>query len=407
MQVRENLEILESKKMMKDAREDQIELERERIMKKGDIVRSIRRLDLNRLEIEEKEKLVSSQKAQDLRNRQIERSFKLAQELARLKNEEARELRDLKCKKKLFRSPTACSFVDIQSRLLEEKIKKDSQSIDIIRQWYSDDTMDKMQLAKLEENKLLYRADLQNQIIEKRRILREFDEERQRERKIIEQMIDVIHEEDIRAEERKKEIQTCLQAEKEAIFEARKVWKDIQKAAINEENKKIAEIIVEKEVEHKRQMEKKKDISAMREAMTEKIARKMLDDEIKMKEKEAICNELYLEKKKTKEAEESLRLALEKRLRAKQTLDEMVEYRIAATEKKMKEQCMEINFTRNLYEKQLKLDEEAKQKLEEKRRKNNQYGEDLRKIIINNKVEYAMKLLKKQKDIQDECAEKS
>ncbi|XP_046818075.1 meiosis-specific nuclear structural protein 1-like [Vespa crabro] len=407
MQVRENLEILESKKMMKDAREDEIELERERIMKKGDIVRSIRRLDLNRLEIEEKEKLVSSQKARDLRNRQIERSYKLAQELARLKNEEARELRDLKCKKKLFRSPTACSFVDLQSRLLEEKIKKDSQSIDIIRQWYFDDTLDKMQLAKLEENKLLYRADLQNQIIEKRRILQEFDEERQRERKIIEQMIDVIHEEDIRAEERKKEIQTCLQAEKEATFEARKVWKDIQKAAINEENKKIAEIIVEKEVEHKRQMEKKKDISAMREATTEKIARKMLDDEIKMKEKEAICNELYLEKKKTKEAEESLRLALEKRLRAKKILDEMVQYRIAATEKKMKEQYMEINFTHNLYEKQLKLDEETKQKLEEKRRKNNQYGEDLRKIIINNKVEYAMKLLKKQKDIQDECAEKS
>ncbi|XP_035722835.1 meiosis-specific nuclear structural protein 1-like [Vespa mandarinia] len=407
MQVRENLEILESKKMMKDAREDEIELERERIMKKGDIVRSIRRLDLNRLEIEEKEKLVSSQKARDLRNRQIERSYKLAQELARLKNEEARELRDLKCKKKLFRSPTACSFVDLQSRLLEEKIKKDSQSIDIIRQWYFDDTLDKMQLAKLEENKLLYRADLQNQIIEKRRILREFDEERQRERKIIEQMIDVIHEEDIRAEERKKEIQTCLQAEKEATFEAKKVWKDIQKATINEENKKIAEIIVEKEIEHKRQMEKKKDISAMREATTEKIARKMLDDEIKMKEKEAICNELYLEKKKTKEAEESLRLALEKRLRAKKILDEMVQYRIAATEKKMKEQYMEINFTHNLYEKQLKLDEEAKQKLEEKRRKNNQYGEDLRKIIINNKVEYAMKLLKKQKDIQDECAEKS
>lgn len=62
----------------------------------------------------------------------------------------------------------------------------------------------------------------------------------------------------------------------------------------------------------------------MREATTERIARKMLDDEIKLMEKEAICSELYIEKKKIKEIEESLRLALEKRVQAKEIFDEMV-----------------------------------------------------------------------------------
>lgn len=85
MQVRENLEILECTKMEKDAREDEIELQRSRIMEKGDIVRSLRLLHLDRLENEKKEKLVSYERARDLRDRRIERSYKLAKELARLK----------------------------------------------------------------------------------------------------------------------------------------------------------------------------------------------------------------------------------------------------------------------------------------------------------------------------------
>ncbi|KAL2726623.1 meiosis-specific nuclear structural protein 1-like [Vespula squamosa] len=422
MQMRENLELLEKMKMMKDAREDEIQLQRAKIMEKGDIVRSVQQLHLKRLEAEEKERLACFEKTRDLRNRRIERAYKLAQELARLKSKEARELRDSKCKKKLSPSPTACFIVDLQSRLLEEKIHKDAQSFEMIQRCYFDETLNKMLLAKLEEDKRLYCADLQNQIIEKRRILRELDEEKQRDRKIMEQTMDAIRAEDIRKEERKKEIQICLQAEKEASLEARKIWRDIKKDTISKENKKMADIMVEKEVEYKRQMEKKvkikkekekkrkenKDISAMREATTEKIARKMLDDEIKMTEKEAICSELYLEKKKIKEIEESLRSALEKRLQAKEILDEMTQHRIAEIERKAKERETEITLARDLYEKQLQLEQKDKQKLEEKRRKNNQYGDDLKKIIMNNRIEYAMELLKKQKEIQDdECVKKS
>ncbi|XP_043501339.1 meiosis-specific nuclear structural protein 1-like [Polistes fuscatus] len=264
-----------------------------------------------------------------------------------------------------------------------------------------------MQLAKLEEKKRLYCADLQNQIIEKRRIMRELDEEKQRERKIIEQTIEVINDEDIRQEERKKEIQRCLQAERKAFFEARQCWKEIQKTTIEEENKKIAEAIVEKELEYKKQMKKKSDISAVKEMTMETIARKMLDEEIKMKEREDICNELYLENKKVEEANESLKLALEKRQQVKELLDDMVRSKIANTEKKMEERATEIAFTRNLYEEQLELDEKDKQKLEQKRRKNKQYGEDLRNIIMNNRIEYAVDLLKKQKDVRrDECVDK-
>lgn len=85
MQVRENPEILECKKMERDAREDEMELQRSRIMEKGDILRSVRLLHLDRLENEKKEKLVSSERERELRDRRIERSYKLAEELARLK----------------------------------------------------------------------------------------------------------------------------------------------------------------------------------------------------------------------------------------------------------------------------------------------------------------------------------
>ncbi|XP_014600086.1 PREDICTED: meiosis-specific nuclear structural protein 1-like [Polistes canadensis] len=371
MQIRENVEMLEKMKREKDAREDVMQLHRAKMMEKADILRSVRLLHIDRRKAEEKEKLVRFQEASDLRNRQIERAHKLAQELARLKSKEARELRDLKNRKQISRFPTACSLVDLKSRLIEDTIKKDSESFEIVQKWYSYDSFDKMELAKLEEKKRLYCADLQNQIIEKRRIMRELDEEKQRERKIIEQTMEVINDEDIRKEERRKEIQTCLQAERKAFFEARQCWKEIQKITIEEENKKIAKAIVEKELEYKKQMKKKSDIDA-----------------------------------KVEEANESLKLASEKRQQAKELLNDMVRSKIANTEKKMEERATEMAFTRNLYEEQLKLDEIDKQKLEQKRRKNKQYGEDLKNIIMNNKIQYAVDLLKKQKDVRDECVDK-
>ncbi|KAI4483297.1 hypothetical protein M0804_008352 [Polistes exclamans] len=406
MQIRENIEMLEKMKREKDAREDVMQLHRAKMMEKADILRSVRLLHIDRKNAEEKEKLVRFQEASDLRNRQIERAHKLAEELARVKSKEARELRDLNNRKQISRFPTACCLDDLKSRLIEDTIKKDSESFEIVQKWYSDDSFDKMELAKLEEKKRLYCADLQNQIIEKRRIMRELDEEKQRERKIIEQTMEVINDEDIRKEERRKEIQTCLQAERKAFFEARQCWKEIQKITIEEENKKIAKAIVEKELEYKKQMKKKSDIDAVKEMTIETIARKMLDEEIKMKEREDICNELYLENKKVEEANESLRLASEKRQQAKELFDDMVRSKIVNTEKKMEERATEMAFTRYLYEEQLKLDEKDKQKLEQKRRKNKQYGEDLKNIIMNNKIQYAVDLLKKQKDVRDECVDK-
>lgn len=158
---------------------------------------------------------------------------------------------------KLSPSRTACHYVDLRSRLLEEKVLRDSRSYDVIRGWYSDDTFDKILSEKSKERNFLHRAALQNQIIEKRRVSRESDEARQRERKINEQTIDLVREEDIRNEERKRDIRERLRAEKEATFKARNLWRDMRREAIREENKKIAEIVVEKEVEFKRLTEKK------------------------------------------------------------------------------------------------------------------------------------------------------
>ncbi|XP_015177314.1 PREDICTED: golgin subfamily A member 6-like protein 1 [Polistes dominula] len=408
MKIRGSAEMLEKMELEKDAREDVMQLIRAKMIEKTDNLRSVQRLHIDRREAEEKDKLVRFQEDRDLRYRQIERANKLAEELSRRKSKEARELRDLKDKKQISRySPTLCSLIDLKSRFIEDMIKQDSQSFEILQKWYSDDKFNKIQLANMEEMKRLYCADLQNQIIEKCRIMRELDEERQRERKIIEQTIEVINDEDIRKEEQKKEIQKCLQGERQTFFEARQCWKELQKIAIQEEEQKIAKAIAEKELEYNKQMKKKSDIDTVKERMMETIARKMLDEEIKIKEREDISNELYLEKKKIKEANESLRLALEKRQQTKELFDDMVKRTIANNEKKMEERETEMAFTRNLYEEQLKLDEKDKQKLEEKQRKNKQHGEDLQNIIMNNKIKYAVELLKKQKYVGDGCVGKS
>lgn len=171
---------------------------------------------------------------------------------------------------KLSPSRTACHYVDLRSRLLEEKVLRDSRSFDVIRGWYSDDTFDKILSEKSKERNFLHRGALQNQIIEKRRLSRESDEARQRERKINEQTIDLVREEDIRNEERKRDTRERLRAEKEATFKARNLWRDMRREAIREENKKIAEVVVEKEVEFKRLTEKKVNFVVRRRRKREK-----------------------------------------------------------------------------------------------------------------------------------------
>ncbi|KAK2585251.1 hypothetical protein KPH14_009952 [Odynerus spinipes] len=411
MKLREKASTLAIMELDKAAHEDEMELQRAEMLKKADIVRSVRRKHLERREAEEKGKLVRAEETHDLRNRQIERTYKLADELSRLKNLEAQELLKLRRSKYVSLYPTGCDQANTRARLLEEKVRMEARSIELLEKWKQDKSFNEMQLAIAEEKKRRYCADLQSQIIEKRRILRELDEEKQGERKIAEEMAEAVHEEDLREEERKRETRARLQIEKDSFFEAKRTWKEIRKAAICEENKKIDKAIAEKESEYKKQMEAKSDTRKARETMIENIARKMLDEEIKIKEREDICNELFLETKKNERMKEAIRLILKKQQLTKELQDDMVRYEIAKAEKKMKDHATEEELTRYLYGEWRRLEEQDKQKKEKRRRNTKKYGEELKNIMTTNRIKYATELSEKgrfhEEEVRKECEEKT
>ncbi|KAK1125082.1 hypothetical protein K0M31_006420 [Melipona bicolor] len=110
---------------------------------------------------------------------------------------------------------------------------------------------------KQQQKKLSYKRDLQNQLIDNRRRLREKEEEKHRERKIMEEVGETLHEENSEAEKRKRETATLLQAERDAFLKARQFWKEKRREVLKQEHDEIARIIAKREALQKREAEGK------------------------------------------------------------------------------------------------------------------------------------------------------
>lgn len=115
----------------------------------------------------------------------------------------------------------------------------------------------KEDLIKQQEEKLKYRRDLQNQLIDNRRRLREKEEEKHRDRKIVEEVNKVLHEENVEAEKKRKEIAITLQTERDAFLKAREFWKEKRKEILKQEHDEISRIVAKREALQKREAEGK------------------------------------------------------------------------------------------------------------------------------------------------------
>ncbi|CAK9794892.1 hypothetical protein ANTPLA_LOCUS155 [Anthophora plagiata] len=368
--------------------EKAIELEdRRRAMEsKSATKRHLRELHIERKEALEREEIQRAQKVAELKIRDLERTHKLAKELARRKHIELQE--SIKNRKaKSAASPVTneilarinAELVELRKRDKEKEIKGSNLS----SPWnFKDDSP-----AKEQEKKLNYKRDLQNQIIDNRRREREKEEEKHRERKILEEVGVTMHKEDLEAEKKKKDTAALLQAEKEAFLKARQLWKEKRRDVLKQEHDELARIIAEKEAQNKKEAEGKSDTRAAKDALMEAMAKKLMEEERKKREREEICRELYLAEKQDELAKEELRTAIKKKHTARELLQDMARSQKAIAVRRAKENEIDAAFAKYLADERKKQEQKEKLKEKERREKIIQYGNELRDVMTKSKMD--------------------
>ncbi|KOX72335.1 hypothetical protein WN51_01433 [Melipona quadrifasciata] len=363
---------------IKDKKAEEME-ERRRLMEKSaEKKRQLRQQHIERKETLEAEKLQRAETATDLKIRQLKRRERLAEELARhIELQESFKSRKIK-------SATSRISDEVLEKMQAELMEKKTQDVQIQTSspW---DISEDLEL-KQQQKKLSYKRDLQNQLIDNRRRLREKEEEKHRERKIMEEVGETLHEENSEAEKRKRETATLLQAERDAFLKARQFWKEKRREVLKQEHDEIARIIAKREALQKREAEGKIDTQAAKDSMLERMMSKLMEEEHKRVEREEICRGLYLAEKEHERADEAIKEALKKKRTARELLQEMARTQKAVAERKAKEHAIDAAFTKYLADEQKKQEEKERLKEQTRREKVAQYGNELREIIEQNKM---------------------
>ncbi|CAL7938364.1 unnamed protein product [Xylocopa violacea] len=381
---------------IRDEKAAEMEERRRAMEKRCEKTRELREFHMERMEATKAERLECSKKAADLKLRQLERTERLAEELARRKHIEQQEL--LKCRKAKYTVPSIPNetLEKVEAELMEEKRREEEiRSSTMYSPWHFKEDSEMEQ----QERRLSYRRDLQNQMIENRRRLREMEEEKHRERKIMEGVGEVMYREDLEAEKRKKETAALLQAEREAFLKAREFWKEKRKEVLKQEHDEISRIIVKREALEKREAEGMSDTRAAKDEILEKLMNKLTEEERKRREREELCRELYLAEKENELSKETIKLAMEKKRIAKELLRDMARNQRAMAEKKAKENAIDTAFAKYLADEQRKQEEKERQKEEMRREKAFQYATELREIITKNRMQQLKNVTEMQSDV--------
>lgn len=149
---------------------------------------------------------------------------------------------------------TSQQLKKIETELAE--IKKEDEKLQSSEKdsgWHFTETA----AATLQERKLNYKRDLQKQLIDNRRRLLAKEEEKHRERKIMEEVGEVMHKENVEMEKRKQATIGLLQAERNAFLKARKFWKEKRREVLKQEYDEIARIVAKREALQKCEAEGK------------------------------------------------------------------------------------------------------------------------------------------------------
>ncbi|KZC05933.1 hypothetical protein WN55_06108 [Dufourea novaeangliae] len=371
---------------------------RRAMMKRSDIKRGLREMHIEGKKATEMEKLQRAKEVFDLKLRQTERDKKLAEELALRKHFELQEFFQKKKARQAVSILPDSTAQNLEAKLKEKDLENASNS-KLPDVW---PFIDKMDPRQLQEKKLSYRRELQNQQIGNRRRLREKEEEKHRERKILEEVGEALRKEEVEAERQKKEKVLMLQVERDAFLKARQIWKDKRKNLLKREYEEIVKIVAKKEALQKEESEQKTDTRMWKDAMAENVGKKIQAEAFKKTERERICHELYLAEKENELADEVIRAALRKQRASRELLQDMARHEKAAAERQAKDDAIDAAFIRYLVEQRRKMEEADRKKEQERREKMEQFGNELKETITRNSMQHSEELAHRRFRADDE-----
>ncbi|XP_018313476.1 cilia- and flagella-associated protein 53 [Mycetomoellerius zeteki] len=390
----------ENDKRIKNEKEDALEARRAAIVKRGDNKIARRRLQTEQREAVLAEELSRAQKTAEAKQEEIEVTHRLAAELSRRKNKEVKRALKSDYIKSSVQSPSSCVLKEAQSRLIEEKVRLEANQAELLKHWHEDKISEKLQRAEDEKKKQSRRKDLRNQLADnQRRVQQRRTEEKEQDHKMMERAIQKTQEEDAKMKEKKENNAILLRTEMAASIAAKKVWERKYKEALKDEDEKIARIIAEKEARHEKQLGMKTEFRAARETAIDNVARELLANVCKERKKQEIADELYREKQRNKWMKESIRLAPRKQCYIAESFKEIAKQK---AERKARDEAIDAAFAQYLVELGKKDIEKQKEDDNIRYAKKIQYGKELKEVITNNRVNYAMNILKRQAEI---CAQ--
>ncbi|CAG9863776.1 unnamed protein product [Phyllotreta striolata] len=360
-----------------------------------------------RRECEVTTKLHKAKEQQAFREQQLQEANDLARELDAIKREEfkeqklrqqlrenAPELRDLerKLKAAYINKVLAAQIAQKEAVKLNSKIQAAHSNEVMTKAWITE--QEHNHHLKQEEilRKAQYKKDLQDQLIMKEKSKRYLYEEYLREKKLLDDVIKRIHDEDERARLDKFCNMKRTQREIEAFKEAQDIWKKKRKDEIDEENRKIEEYLLEVSARiDEKAIEDAKKVEA-REKVLDKMALEVAQIAEAKKEREAIVQDLIAEEKRLKE-EDRYKKELEKKFKQKiETKMTLLEQMQEAEAKRRQDQEEDRRFKEEVMARMIEEEKLEQLSAQKKRLKLIQMRKDVEKLLAERRAKHAEEL---------------
>ncbi|CAH1968702.1 unnamed protein product [Acanthoscelides obtectus] len=249
------------------------------------------------------------------------------------------DLRDLerKLKAAYINKELAAQIEQKEAERLNEKIKA-KQTHHILQEAWLEENEKKRLIQQEEINKKAqYKQELQDQMILREQAKRAMYEEFLIHKKVIDDIIQRIHDENEREAIRKICKTKELKVEMEAFKKAQELWKQKKRQELDEENRKIQKFLASKEADVKKGILEKSQREGAKAQLSERIAKELYTQQAKQKERDDIIQELLEEEEKEK-IEKRHREDVEKRLRQRIETRDSLEMQIREKEEKQRQE---------------------------------------------------------------------
>ncbi|XP_018580370.1 meiosis-specific nuclear structural protein 1-like [Anoplophora glabripennis] len=355
--------------------------------------------------------------------RQLERETNLSRELDKIKRDEMKELllrqqlrenshelRDLerKLKAAYIHKALIAQMAEKEAEKMNEKIQE-KRAQDILRTVWRDESELKIKLKQEDIlKKAQYKRELQDQMILREKDKRYHYEEFLREKKMIDDIVQRIHDEDEREMQERMCKMKRTRDEMIAFKQARELWKKKKAEEIEEENRRIQEFLTAKAANITSWTNEREKRNIIKAKISEDIAKQIYEERAKKKEREDIIQEL-MELEKKEELERRDKHDMERLIRQRIEMNESLARQLKEKEERSQQEANED--ARYKDEMLAKLAEDAKleQMSQQKRRMRMlQLRRDVEQMMIDRRQKYAeeMQLSIKLKEQEDHEMEK-